>query len=158
MCLFHRALAEINLISQENAARTDLPQIALFGRFAGECDSLIASPGQHVDRDAADAAGCAGDNNGTLVRRLPVLLHAMNRQRRRVTRRADLHNLQRRQSFGDFDEALAVDTGIFRVTAINGFAQAAAIDEHIGSGLKISVFRTDNDTRQIDAAIQRVTP
>jgi len=51
--------------------RADLAQVRLRLLLAADGHDLVAATGQHVDRQAADAAGRTGDDDGTVRGLLP---------------------------------------------------------------------------------------
>jgi len=77
--LLHGSLTEVNLVPQQNPLRADFPKIGLFGGLTGYRRSFVTSPGEHVDRDTADTARRARNNNRPKVWRQAILLHSMNR-------------------------------------------------------------------------------
>ena len=91
-----------------------------------------------------------------LVRRLPVLFHAMDGERGGIAGGADLHGLHRRHALGNRHEAVAREARVFGIAAIDRLAQPAAVDEDLCAGLEIRVFGADHDTGEVDAAIQRI--
>ena len=82
----------------------------------------------------------------------------MNGERRRIARRPELHRFERADLVRNRNQALAVDACVLGIAAIDGFAEAGAINEHVVAGLPRRVVGTDDDTGEIDAAIERIVP
>ena len=80
---FHRALAEVDVLAAQDARRAERLQVVVGLRLAADRDGFVAAAREQVDRDRADAAGRAGHDDRALRRRLAVVLHAMDRERRR---------------------------------------------------------------------------
>jgi hypothetical protein len=91
---FERPRAEVEPFAQQDAGGAELLQIGSRSLLAGERDDLVAAAREHVDCQAADAAGRARDDDVAAFRTLTVLLHAMDRERSGVTRGADRHALK----------------------------------------------------------------
>ena len=84
--------------------------------LAGHRNDPIAAAGEHVDGETADAAARAGDYDFTVIRPLAVLLHAMNRQRRREARRAERHALELVESGRNGNDPVALAVAHIRRT------------------------------------------
>ena len=74
-----------------------LLQIGLFFRPPGRGDDAIAELGQDRDRDRADAARCARDDDGAFRRRDARIFEREHAEHRGVAGRADRHRLRRRE-------------------------------------------------------------
>ena len=84
---------------------------------------------------------------------MAILFHAMNSKRSRVTGRTNLHRLHGRHAVRNRHDTIAVDARVFRVAAINRFAETATVDEHSRAHLKASIVGTDNGAGEVNAAI-----
>ena len=155
---FQRALAEVELLPEQHAARTELTEIRLSLAFAAQCHDFVTAPGEHVDREAADAARGAGDDDRPATRDLPVLLHAVYGQCRGEAGRAELHRRERVDACGQRNHPVALHPGVFGIATIVGFTQPAAGDDHLVAGSAARVARLHDFARKIDTAHERESP
>ena len=65
---FERPRAEVDRFAQQDARGAELLQIRVGALLAGQRDDFVAAAREHVDREAADAAGCAGHDDRAAVR------------------------------------------------------------------------------------------
>src|SRR5690606_28073083 len=80
--LLARPRPEGDVLAPQHARRAELPEVVVRIRLAADRDDLIATPGEHVDRETADAARGARDDDRSSAWLLAVLLHAMHGERR----------------------------------------------------------------------------
>ncbi len=80
----------------------------------------------------------------------------MNGERGRVARGADLHGFERGHAVGDRHDAAAGDARVLGITAVDGLAEAATVDQHRQPGRQLRVPGADDFAGQVDAAVERV--
>jgi hypothetical protein len=66
-------------------------QVIRFAYFAGQCHDVVAARGKDIDREAADAAGGAADDDRTVCRLQAVFFHAHNAEPGGVAGGAERH-------------------------------------------------------------------
>jgi hypothetical protein len=112
--------------AEHHRCRAEALEVVGFAFLAGQCGDLIATRGQHVHRQAADAAGGAGDDHWTLARLQTIFFHAHDAQRGREPGRTEGHRFVQRQSGGQRDDPLRGHPGVLGVTTVVGDADVEA--------------------------------
>ena len=158
LCLFERARPGIDLRAIEHARRAELTEIGLGIGLAAHGHDLVAAPGQHVDRDAPDAAAGSGHDDRAAVRSLRVLLHPVDGERGGETSGAERHRLAFAHARRQFDEPITSDTGVLGVSAVVRFREPATGNKHLLARCVAGVRRAHDLAREIDAADQRIAP
>ena len=96
-----RLVRERHGLARQDLRRAERPQPVVPIGLAGHREDAIAGAGEHVDGEAADAAGRAGDDNRAAVRRGAVAGERLDGERGGEAGGADGHRLERRQRVGD---------------------------------------------------------
>ena len=146
----------IDLAAQQHLRRTERPQVIHRSRLAGDGDDLVTATGEHVDRDAADAPGGTGHDHRTVLRRLTVVLHAVDGERSGETRGTERHRREGIEARRHRDHPLALESRELGIAAIVRLGQPATGREHRIAGAVARIGRGFDHTRKVDAADQRV--
>jgi len=113
---------------------------------------------EDVDSQGAHATGRAGDGEWTEVGRLPVVAHAVERQRGSETGGAQDHALAQAESAGQGNDPLRIESRVLGITAIACFAEARAGHQHRIAFLERRIRRGHHVACHVDAAYQRKAP
>ena len=121
-----------------------------------ERDDLVAAAREHVDRNAANAAGRARDDDFAAFRTLAVLFHAMNCERGGVARGADRHAPGIRPAPAGSEPPSRPARARTRRNRRRGSRTAAAVHQDFLPGLELRVLRRHDFAGEIDAADERI--
>ena len=128
----------------------------MLGALAGDRRCLIAAPRQHVERDAADAAGGAAHHHLARLRPQVVQFHQVDRQRGGVAGHADGGRIEQAQPRGQGQDPVARDARVLGVAAVGVHAYAEAVHHHLVALAKARVARGDDRSGEVDAADARI--
>jgi hypothetical protein len=90
-------LCQVQRLAEHDLAGAELLEVIRFALLAGQRHDVVAARGKHVDGEAADAAGGAGDDDRTIAGLQAVLFHAHDAEARGEACGAEGHGLGARQ-------------------------------------------------------------
>ena len=148
----------LELRAEQDLARSQRPQV--LGRFllARQGRDLVTEAAQHVDGEAADAAGRPRHDDGLAARFEAVVLEPRDGEARREARGAQQHRLVGVEAVGNRNDPVALDPDVLGVTAVVVFAQATARHQDRVAGRITIVVRADDLAGDVDAADERKAP
>ena len=149
-------MRKIERLPQHDLLRADALQVFGLSWLAGDGDDVIASLGEDLGRHRSHAARCAGDRDATLIGLEAVVLHPMNRERRRQAGGAECHRVEGGHAFGPSDNPIGGHAHELGVAAVVGNAHVVAGDDHFVAALPAGVVRALDRTRHVDAGDGRI--
>ena len=116
---------------------------------------MPAGLGEQRDRDRADAAGRAGDDDRTIRGFQPVLLQCQNAKHRGVAGRTDRHGFGRGEPLRQRHQPIALDAALLRIGAKMGLAGAPAVQHHEIARLEVGMRGGLDAAGEVDAGDHR---
>jgi hypothetical protein len=148
-------LAHVEVIAQEDFGSAELAQVIGLARLPGQRDHVIAERGEHVDDQAADAAGRTGDEDRPVRRGQPVFFHAHDGQRSGKARCPERHRLEERQARRQRHDPLAGYPGELGIAAMMRHPDIETGRDDFVPGLEARVAALGDRTGKVDAGDAR---
>jgi len=144
--------AQVDARRELDVGGAEIGQIGRLRRLGSQCDDLVAQAGEHVDRQAADAAGGAGHQHRAVAGRQVVRLHAHDPQRGGEAGGAERHRFEQAQPVRQGHHPVGRHPGVFGIAAVVRDADVEGRRHHPVARGVARIGRMHDLAGQVDAA------